>query len=218
MDLSDIFFLFALGITLAVPIGPINLEMLKQTLSQKKGWFLGIITGIGAMSGDFVIAMTAMSLGSEFLEDAIENSSVKFILVLVNVLILSIMAWGAWKTEITEEMIITEGYKQKTKHMTLVQQYLKGFALVLTSPWSYLWWASFGSYLLSKGLDLSSIPARLTATAFFLAGIFTWVLLYCFSLGWSRKLSNVKTLNLITKTSAFVIFLIMIKILIDAFV
>ncbi|MFX0209059.1 MAG: LysE family transporter [Candidatus Hodarchaeota archaeon] len=210
--------LFSLGITLAVPIGPINLEMLKQTLAQRKGWFLGIITGIGAMSGDFIIAMTAMSLGSAFLEDLIENSSVKFILVLLNVLILSIMAWGAWKTEITEELISNERDIHKIKQMTLVRQYSKGFALVLTSPWSYLWWASFGSYLLSRGFDLSSIPARLTATTFFLTGIFTWVLLYCFSLGWSRKLANVKTLNLITKTSAVAIFLIMIKILVDAFV
>ncbi|MFX0116741.1 MAG: LysE family translocator [Candidatus Hodarchaeota archaeon] len=217
MQLADVILLILLGFSLAIPIGPVNIEMLKQTLAQKEGWLLGIITGLGAMSGDFTLALTAMSLGEEVFKSVIEISAVKIGLAILNIVILGYIAWNAWTTEITDEMIWESPRIAETAPTTYTKQFLKGFFLVITSPWSYFWWASFGSYLLGRGLDLSSIWGKLLAAFFFLSGIFVWVILFCMSLRLSRKLANVRTINLITKTSALLILAIALTIAYDAF-
>ncbi|MHA1912688.1 MAG: LysE family translocator [Candidatus Kariarchaeaceae archaeon] len=214
MNLTDILLLMSLGFSLAAPLGPINLELLKQTLSRSKGWIFGLMTGFGAMTGDFIIAMTAMYLGEEKLSEAIEISAVKYSLLVVNVLILFYISWGAWNAKIVDDfMADTEG--KEIGNSSISTQYSKGFLMVMSSPWSYFWWVSFGSYLLGRGIDLSSFTDKLTATFFFLIGILFWLLFFCVLLAFSRKMANAKTLEIITKSSAIVIVMITIIMVID---
>ena len=215
MDLTDILLLMSLGFSLAAPLGPINLELLKQTLSRSKGWVFGLMTGFGAMTGDLIIAMTAMYLGEQKLKEAIEISAVKYALLVVNVLILCYISWGAWNAKIADDFLTDSEEKVIISDASLTSQYSKGFLLVMTSPWSYFWWVSFGSYLLGRGIDLSSFTDKLTATIFFLSGILFWLLLFCFLLAFSRKMANTKTLTIITKSSALAIVMITILMIID---
>ena len=214
MNLIDIFLLMALGFSLAAPFGPINLELLKQTLSRNKGWVFGLMTGFGAMTGDLIIAMTAMYLGEEKLKETIEISAVKYSLLIVNVLILCYISWGAWNAEIVDDFIDSDG-EEIFSNSSLANQYSKGFLLVMTSPWSYFWWVSFGSYLLGRGIDLSSFTDKLVATIFFLSGILFWLLFFCLLLAFSRNMANTKTLKIITKSSALAIVIITILMVID---
>lgn len=66
-NFSDFLFLAVLGFTLALPLGPVNMEMIKQGVAKKRGWILGILTGIGAMTGDFIVSMSVLFVGSEVL-------------------------------------------------------------------------------------------------------------------------------------------------------
>jgi threonine/homoserine/homoserine lactone efflux protein len=227
MNLTDILLLMSLGFSLAAPLGPINLELLKQTLSRKRGWVFGLMTGFGAMTGDLIISMTAMSIGEEKLTEAIEFSAVKYFLLIINVIILCYISWGAWNAEIIDDFIYNFDEKDEKERnekneekaivakSSLTTQYSKGFLLVMSSPWSYFWWISFGSYLLGRGLDLSSFTDKLTATTFFLSGILFWLLFFCFLLAISRNIANTKTLKIITKSSALVIVMISILMVID---
>ncbi len=225
MNLIEALMLMVLGFSLAAPLGPINMEMIKQALSRNKGWILSIMIGVGAMTGDFIIAFTSMTLGEEFLKNIIGNSLIKLFLFLFNSLILSYIGISGLKTKISEndsEIKITKkdiesNTRQDQFLMKLIPaQYGKGFLIVVTSPWSYLWWLSFGSYLLSSGIELKTVSQRILATILFLTGIFTWVILFSGTLGISQKAASPKVLNIITKTSAGIILLFAIKIAYDA--
>ena len=220
MRINQALLLVVLGFSLAAPLGPVNMEMIKQALSKRKGWFFSILTGIGAMSGDFIIAFTSMTLGQEFLRAIISIFAVKIFLYGMNVFILTFIGISGLKTKIEEEKItqkISEEDKQANAINRSILQYGKGFLIVITSPWSYLWWLSFGSYLLASGIALRTIIDRLIATILFLAGILLWVLLFSGSLGFSRKIASPKVLTIITKTSASIILLFALKIAYDLF-
>ncbi len=230
-------FLGVLGFSLAAPLGPVNIEMMKKTLSNKKGWLLGIITGFGATSADFIIAMSVLFIGSEGLSFILKNSTVKVILFVFNALILVYIGIGALKTgapknennnvdrdidNVNNE--VEKSGKDKVINTNIkinnaiIKQYTIGFAIVTTSPWSYLWWASFGPYILGSGVPLSTLEDRFAVTIFFIAGILTWVLLFNIALSISHRFASPKILNIISRFSAILILYFALKILYDAII
>ena len=72
-NIEDVLFLMILGFSLAAPLGPVNMEMIKQVLRSKFGYILGIFTGLGALTGDFLVASFVLFLSIEFLKDFVEN-------------------------------------------------------------------------------------------------------------------------------------------------
>ena len=220
MDLGLFFLLFGLGFSLAAPIGPVNMEMLKQALSRNRGWVLGVATGLGAMTGDFIIAFVALTLGEKTIARFVTNSPARLLLYMLNIGLLVFIAWGAWNTQMEEKDFMQsnqQALRVENKDGTnmargrdpwsraFLIQYGKGFGILATSPWSYLWWTTFGSYLLTSGIALETPVQRLIATLLFLSGILAWVVLFCGSLGISRKLASVQLLQFITRLSALVI-------------
>lgn len=221
VELAIVFMLVGLGFSLAAPIGPVNMEMLRQSLSRSKGWIFGITTGLGAMSADLFIALAATYLGVEILADLIGILWVKLLLFLSNAFLLFYIAWGAWNAEMTEGIAKPRPENEETldpiqAEASAPTQYAKGFVLVVTSPWSYLWWVSFGGFLLGLGLDMEEFGSRMSVVLVFLIGIFTWVSLFCGSLGFSRRFASESVLRFITRTSAVVIVGFALLILYDA--
>ena len=93
-------FLFVLGLSLALPLGPVNIEIIKQALFEKDhkiGFLLAFTTGLGAMSGDFLIAFSVLTLGSHLLTGIINNYAVKTILFGFNVCLLSYLGISTFR-------------------------------------------------------------------------------------------------------------------------
>ncbi len=205
--------LSVLGFSLAAPLGPVNMEIIKQAFQKSKGFILGLMTGIGAMSADFVIAMTVLFIGSEVLASLIANDWIRFSLFLLNAGILSFIGISAFRSSPTalEGM---EGTLEKGS--SVVRQYALGFFLVSTSPWSYLWWMSFGPVVLSLDIPLATFGDRAIAALLFLSGIFAWVFLFSLLLATSNRFASERFIRLVTKGSALLILLFAIRVLIDA--
>jgi len=229
LGFDDILFLMGLGFSLAAPIGPVNMEMIKRALQSKWGWLLGVVTGIGAMTGDFIIASVVLFVGDEYLRSLVETQIIYIILILFNIYILSYIGISALRSDIEEiktdnsnenmpedQELIEPTLSMQTKG--LVRQYATGFVIVVTSPWSYFWWTSFGGYIINSGLPLDSITERLIVTIFFLSGILAWVLLLGLLLGISQRVASKRVLTIITKGSALIILGFAVKILYDALV
>ncbi len=211
-DTSTVVLIMFMGFTLAAPMGPVNAEMIKRTLSSKFGWKLGAITGIGAMTGDFIIAMTVLFVGGVLLSTLLEISIIKLLLFLANAFILGFIGISALRSKVDEDNL---ELNNTNKH-GLPKQFMYGLLIVMTSPWSYLWWVSFGPVILESGIPLLTMLDRLQVTVIFLTGIFTWVVLFNLALKVSHSFASPKVLNLITKGSAVLILLFAVKILGDA--
>jgi threonine/homoserine/homoserine lactone efflux protein len=139
-----------LGFSLAVPLGPVNAEMIKQVLSksssEKIAWLAAILTGMGAMTGDFLVAFTFLSIGGDILIDFFANPFIRFSLFSINILILGFLGVSALISKpcsmenIEIETNPDKDYSQN-KYRKLIRQLITGFLLVITSPWSYAWWS-----------------------------------------------------------------------------
>ncbi|RMG31443.1 MAG: hypothetical protein D6732_14855 [Methanobacteriota archaeon] len=206
--------LSVLGFSLAAPLGPVNMEIIKQAFQKSKGFILGLMTGVGAMSADFVIAMTVLFIGSEVLGNLISNDWIRFFLFILNAAILSFIGLSAFRSA-PSSLESMEDVPQ-TGNSSILRQYAFGFFLVSTSPWSYLWWMSFGPVVLSLDIPLATFGERAVAALLFLSGIFAWVFLFSLLLATSNRYASDRVINLVTKGSALLILLFAIRVLINA--
>ncbi|MFX0149591.1 MAG: LysE family transporter [Candidatus Hodarchaeota archaeon] len=205
-----------LGFSLAVPLGPVNAEIIKQILSksssERLAWFAAVLTGLGAMVGDFIVAFTFLSIGGEILIDYLSNPYIKFTLFTFNILILGFLGVSALlsKPQSLEELEIEtnsannafEKYFKK-----LIRQLLIGFSLVVTSPWSYGFWASAGTILLFSELNTPDLLSRLVIIVMFLSGIFIWVLIFPTILSAVGRIPDPRIFQIITKGTAVILFI-----------
>jgi threonine/homoserine/homoserine lactone efflux protein len=205
-----------LGFSLAVPLGPVNAEITKQilskSLSERLAWFSAVLTGLGAMVGDFIVAFTFLSIGGEILIGYLSNPYIKLTLFSFNILILGFLGVSALlsKPQSLEEFEIeansatnaVEKYFKK-----LMRQLLIGFSLVVTSPWSYGFWASAGTILLFSDLNTPDLLSRLIIVIMFLSGIFIWVLIFPTMLSAVGRIPDPRVFQIITKGTAVILFI-----------
>lgn len=213
---SNLLFLASLGFSLALPLGPVNMKMIKQGIAKRKGWIFGMITGIGAMTGDFIVSMSVLFVGSEVLSSVLEDKIIASGLFFGNAALLGYIGLSALKTKTDSNQFLDEDIdKGQITFKQIGKQYGLGFVIVVTSPWSYLWWASFGPVILGSDIPIETFSDRFFVTLMFLLGIFVWVLLINISLLISQEVASDRMLNNITKVSAGVILLFALRIFID---
>ena len=219
-------FLFLLGLSLAVPLGPVNIEIIKQAVFERDhrlGFFLAFFTGLGAMSGDFTIAFSVLTLGSAILTGIINNYAVRTLLFGFNVLLLGYLGISTFRKSFdttdslveidpvleqeTVQNIIQSTVPKKNLFSRVRTRIITGFAIVVSSPWSYLWWASFGSYIIFGDFNSFNLFFRLVIILCFLSGVFTWIISFSSLLTLSKRFANDKFLNIITKISSVILLI-----------
>ncbi|MCH8906067.1 MAG: LysE family transporter [Candidatus Heimdallarchaeota archaeon] len=218
LSFDQIILLIGLGFTLAAPLGPVNAEIIRKSTQHKLGWGFGILTGFGAMTGDFVIATSILYLGNEIFLEFIEIKEVKIGLLLLNIFVLSFIAYMGLKVDYAS---LAKEQRDKVSQYTLGKigkQYVLGFAIVVTSPWSYLWWTSFGTVILESDIPLGDNLERLIVTMFFLAGIAFWIVLITFTLAMSHKVAEPRFLIYIQKIAALIIAVFALKLVYDVLI
>ncbi|MHA1975826.1 MAG: LysE family transporter [Candidatus Hodarchaeales archaeon] len=215
----------ALGVTLAAPLGPINLELIKNaldtSLTRKAAWFSAFLIGIGAMTGDFIVALSALTVGGEVLESFFSNLWIKFLLFGLNLIILGYLGISTLlKSPIDSSNSFNpslENYKTMNnfKSTSLLRKYFTGLSIVVTSPWSYLWWTSVGTIILFSDFSLPDLFSRIIIVVMFLSGIFLWMIAFSTILTIIGKSPNPKFFSRITKGTALILLFFALIILRD---
>lgn len=202
-----------LGFTLAAPLGPINAEVIKQalnkTISERLAWGLAVFTGIGAMTGDFIVAFLALTVGGDLLTDILSNPVIKFLLFSVNILILGFLGVSALisKPSLMEDRGSEQNNESlRSSYSQLARQYITGFSIVITSPWSYLWWVSMGTLILYSDFNVPDPISRLGIIIMFLSGVLIWVVFFTTLLAIIGRLPNPKIFIWVQRGTAIILF------------
>ncbi|WP_026688660.1 LysE family translocator [Alteribacter aurantiacus] len=166
MSESWFYFIF-LGITLAAPIGPISLEMLKKGLIL--GFWGALAVGLGGLSADFVF-MGLIYGGAVAL---FTNPLIHGTMMVIGAVMLLYLGYQSFNRP-RFSMAIGE---RDHEEVTCVKSYLIGFGIAILNPLNIMFW--FGIY----GSTLSHLSIHHTNTAvllnsfYILLGVLIWNIL-----------------------------------------
>ncbi|MHA2226669.1 MAG: LysE family translocator [Candidatus Hodarchaeales archaeon] len=205
-----------LGVTLAAPLGPINLEIIKQALNKahntKLAWLAAAITGIGAMTGDILVATIALTVGGEILLDVFSNPAIRLVLFTFNIFFLGFLGFSALRAKsysYEERGDISDSSNNKllSGGRLLIKQYITGFSIVITSPWTFFWWVGVGTIILFSDISMAApdLLSRLVIVFMFMSGILLWDLFFSSSLIIARRVPNPTLLLWITRGTAIIL-------------
>jgi threonine/homoserine/homoserine lactone efflux protein len=176
-----------LGLTLAAPIGPVNLEIIRRGLHS--GFKQAFLTGAGAMCADATY-LTLIFFGLiSFLNIAL----MKVALGLVGSFILIYLGIISAK-EFFHESAAAESKKGRL----FESSFITGYVLAISSPMTIVWWTGvFGALLIAQTGTQTSFSA-FWSCLWILMGCFLWVLLLATALHWGKKIINDKMVRMIS--------------------
>ena len=133
---------FLLGLGAAVPLGPINILIMNESIKKYKN---GVVIGLGAMSVD-VMYLLLISFGLvTFVNQPIILSTLS-ILGGLFLIYLSYIIFNNRDAKI-------DAPKENIVHASSLKLYLKGFILTFINPYALGYWLSVSSYIATKELD-----------------------------------------------------------------
>ncbi len=171
---------FLLGMGAAIPVGLVNLEIIRRNL--RYGMSYGVSTGLGACSAD-VVYLILLCLGAMTL---LQYPNVLRGLGLVGSFVLAWFAYNAFRAKIPEV------HENDVKPLLLVFL-LQGFIITLINPYTILFWSSVSSQV--SMLALSSKYALWLAGLGVILGTVGWVLMLNIILHFTRHHLTVNTIR-----------------------
>jgi threonine/homoserine/homoserine lactone efflux protein len=176
-----------LGLTLAAPIGPVNLEIIKRGLNS--GFKQAVLTGTGAMSADATYLILIFFGLTAFLNIAF----MKIFLGIAGSIILIYL--GA--LSVKDFFHTTKSNRKSPQHL-FKNSYVTGYVLAISSPMTIVWWTGvFGALLASQTNSPTNISAFFSCLSILL-GCFLWVFSLAVALHFGRKYVTEKTTGFIS--------------------
>lgn len=170
-----------LGLTLAAPIGPVNLEIIKRGMNS--GFKQALLTGAGAMSADATY-LTLIFFG---LIAFLDNPIMKILLGIAGSLILIYL--GAVSVK---DFFGQAAANNLQSQRIFKNSYVTGFTLAISSPMTIVWWTGvFGALMASQTHPRADISAFFSCLSILL-GCFLWVFFLACALHWGKKFINEK--------------------------
>ena len=192
MELSFFIQGIIIGLTLAVPIGPISLLCIQRTISDGK--LHGIISGLGVSTADsFYAAITVLGLtaisGLIIDQQLLFRSIAGIILILIGIRVF---------------MSVPAGVSEKREHETYLKDYLSMVAIAIANPMTLIFFL-----VILPGFGVIIQGSAFLPAAEFVAGVFfgsvAWWIILCGSIGSVRSRISVKHLGLINRISGVLI-------------
>ena len=159
--MHSVIFGILLGLGAAIPIGPVNLEMIRRNL--RFGTPYGIMTGLGACTADLTY-LVLLCLGALTL---LQYPDFLRVLGITGSCILAWFGLSAFRAKPAEAT-------ENTKRPSLFRYGVEGYAITLINPFTILFWASVSSQL--SMVAITDEYATLYAGAGVMIGTISWVL------------------------------------------
>jgi threonine/homoserine/homoserine lactone efflux protein len=192
MDVSLFVQGIIIGLTLAVPVGPLALICIQRTVTE--GRLHGIFSGIGVATADSFYAAVTF-LGLTVISELIIAQQYLFRFLAGVVLIL---------IGIRVFLSIPSAISAKTEHETYLKDYLSMVALAIANPLTLIFFLVIlpGYGVVIYGIDSLS-AAEFVAGVFF--GSTVWWVVLCGSIGSVRSRISGENLGLINRVSGLLI-------------
>jgi threonine/homoserine/homoserine lactone efflux protein len=170
-----------LGFSLAAPIGPVNVEIIKAGL--KKGFLPAILVGLGAMTADTTYLLLTYFGFTYFLVVPVIHT----IISIAGTLILGYLGIMSIKESFSD-------FPLAAQHLPLDHYYKTGFLIAITSPMTIVWWVGvFGTLVATSTRAVSLINCFAIILGAAIWGTSLSVLLH-----WGKKFVNERTMKAVS--------------------
>jgi threonine/homoserine/homoserine lactone efflux protein len=181
-----------IGLTLAVPIGPISLLCIQRTIAD--GRLHGVISGLGVSTADsFYAAITVLGL-----------TVISSLIVTYQYLFRSLAGVILVLIGIRVFMLVPAGVSEKSEHETYFKDYLSMVVIAIANPMTLIFFL-----VILPGFGVIIQESAFLPAAGFVAGVFfgsaVWWMILCGSVGSVRSRISVKNLGLINRISGVLI-------------
>ena len=152
------------GVALAAPIGPINIEIIRRGI--RDGFLHGWLVGLGALSADTVYAMVIVSGLASFAG----NEQIRLVLYVAGGLMLTWVGWASVKTAL-------RGIEGRADDVPKPRgrSYLTGLLMAAFNPMGIVYWLTVGAGLAADAVSRvgqSGAPVLVIGVT---VGILLWV-------------------------------------------
>jgi threonine/homoserine/homoserine lactone efflux protein len=176
-----------LGLSLAAPIGPMNIEVLNRGF--REGFLSSWLVGLGGLTGDLIL-LIFIFFG---LQDFMQNIIIQSFMYIIGVILLSYLGVTSIYNALKKSFKQPDNARSKARNA-----YFSGFLISLANPISLIFW--FGIYGTSLQILTStqSISFSILCSFAILAGLFLWNLNLVLTVLFSKRIMNEKIMRVIT--------------------
>ncbi len=179
-----------LGLGVAIPIGPINIEQMRRTLAF--GFWSGITIGIGATCVDILYIVLLMTGTLFFLTNVI-------ILKVIGFLGALLLAWFGYSCFKKQPHISTKNLVPQS----LFRTFCVGYLMNLLSPFPILFWASISSQVIA--MSMGKINHLILAALGVVVGTMAWNIFLTTVLHRTRHLLSEKAMRWFNITGGIIL-------------
>ena len=188
-----------LGISLAAPIGPANVAVMKQGFS--KGFFFGFITGLGVVTADLFYLLVIYFGISPFFKIPIIQTAIW----ILGAIILFLMGYRSIKEFFNKTDFNEEKPKEKNA-------FLEGFLINISNPMAIVWWTGVFGASLSESLNLSADKLKvLFSSMAIIVGLLIWVFTVALLTHWGKRFLNEKSMGYISLIAGLLLIIFGLK-------
>lgn len=150
------------GVVLAAPIGPINIEIVRRGI--RDGFAHGWMTGLGALTADTIYALAIVLGFAQFAE----NESVRITLFFFGAAMMTYIGYNSIKNALdSNEVEAVEPRRGRS--------YITGFLMAAFNPFGIIYWLTVGAGLAADAVNRGGSGAAPVLVVGVTLGILAWV-------------------------------------------
>lgn len=152
------------GIILAAPIGPINIEIVRRGI--RDGFLHGWTMGLGALTADTIYALLIVTGFSRFAE----SETLRIPLFLAGAVMMAYIGFGSIRSALRQTDVTTSGIE-----IPRARTYVAGFMLAAFNPFGIVYWLTVGAGLAADAVTRFGQGGAPLLVIGVTLGIFLWV-------------------------------------------
>jgi L-lysine exporter family protein LysE/ArgO len=181
------------GVVLAAPIGPINIEIIRRGLLQgsRAGW----LVGLGALTADTLFATLIVS----GITQVADRPALRIPLYVAGALMLAYIGTMSLRQALGGPIELRGAVQARSR------AYLTGFLMAALNPMGIVYWLSVGSALVAEAVAQVGRAGSPVLVGGVFCGIFCWVTLLAILVHFGRRFVNERVMRWITGLSGMVL-------------
>lgn len=183
------------GLSLAAPIGPINVEIVRRGL--RSGFLSGWLVGAGALTADMLYCLLAIA----GIAPLVQHVVVRTILWVAGGCFLAYLAYGSLRLVINRQRLVP-GAGQAIER----RSYPTGFLMALFNPMGIVFWASIGGGLVASAVEQTDALGTMSIISGVFVGIGLWVTVLSILVQGGRRYVSDGVFRLVNLAGAILLF------------